>query len=159
MWNVVFEGPSDTLYEVSAQSITILSKSTEYLLIIYREDSLKLSLNSQMTILTILLKWDLWQKCSIQIVTRTLYDLTNIFTVYSDGRVCISILHPPGTDQYNTQETAAERWRPIHGVESIILSVISMLNDPNIDSPANIDAAIEYRDNIDSYKKKVRKLT
>ena len=45
------------------------------------------------------------------------------------------------------------------GVESIILSVISMLNDPNISSPANIDAAVEYRDNFESYKKKVRKLT
>jgi ubiquitin-conjugating enzyme E2 G1 len=56
-------------------------------------------------------------------------------------------------------ETADERWRPILGVESIILSVISMLNDPNINSPANIDAAVEYRDNLESYKKKVRKLT
>lgn len=44
-------------------------------------------------------------------------------------------------------------------MESIILSVISMLNDPNINSPANIDAAVEYRDNYDAYKKKVRKLT
>jgi ubiquitin-conjugating enzyme E2 G1 len=44
-------------------------------------------------------------------------------------------------------------------VESIILSVISMLNDPNIDSPANLDAAIEFRDNIEAYNKKVRKLT
>jgi ubiquitin-conjugating enzyme E2 R len=34
-----------------------------------------------------------------------------------------------------------------------------MLNDPNISSPANIDAAIEYRDNNDLYKKKVKKLT
>ena len=51
------------------------------------------------------------------------------------------------------------RWRPILGVESIILSVISMLNDPNISSPANIDAAIEYRDSPETYKKKVRKLT
>jgi len=34
-----------------------------------------------------------------------------------------------------------------------------MLNDPNIDSPANLDAAIELRDNPDAYKKKVRKLT
>ncbi len=78
--------------------------------------------------------------------------------VYPDGKVCISILHPPGTDQFS-QETADERWRPILGVESIILSVISMLNDPNINSPANIDAAVEYRDNYESYKKKVRKLT
>lgn len=34
-----------------------------------------------------------------------------------------------------------------------------MLNDPNIDSPANLDAALEMRDNFDAYKKKVRKLT
>ena len=34
-----------------------------------------------------------------------------------------------------------------------------MLSDPNISSPANIDAAIEYRDNYEGYKKKVRKLT
>ena len=40
-----------------------------------------------------------------------------------------------------------------------MLSVISMLNDPNIESPANLDAAIEYRDNSEAYKKKVRKLT
>ncbi len=37
-----------------------------------------------------------------------------------------------------------ERWRPILGVEQIIVSVISMLSDPNDDSPANIDAAVSY---------------
>ncbi len=84
--------------------------------------------------------------------------LVNIL-VYPDGKVCISILHPPGEDAYNQQETANERWRPILGVESILLSVISMLNDPNIDSPANIDAAVMFRDKKDEYKKMVRKLT
>lgn len=62
--------------------------------------------------------------------------------MYEDGRVCISILHPPGEDRYNEQESADERWRPILGVESIIVSVISMLSDPNDESPANIDAAV-----------------
>ena len=62
--------------------------------------------------------------------------------IYADGKVCISILHAPGEDNMNSQETAEERWRPILGVESILISVISMLNDPNIDSPANIDASI-----------------
>ena len=33
-----------------------------------------------------------------------------------------------------------------------------MLNDPNIDSPANLDASIQFRDDIDGYKKKVRVL-
>ena len=41
----------------------------------------------------------------------------------------------------NPQEKACERWLPIHTVTSIALSVISMLADPNDESPANVDAA------------------
>ena len=59
----------------------------------------------------------------------------------------------------NSMETADERWRPILGVEAVLLSVISMLNDPNIDSPANIDASVEFRDKREEYNKKVRRLT
>jgi len=33
-----------------------------------------------------------------------------------------------------------------------------MLSEPNIDSPANIDAAKQYRDNPEEYRKKVRML-
>lgn len=40
--------------------------------------------------------------------------------IYSDGRVCISILHPPGDDPLNPYESAAERWSPVHTVESIV---------------------------------------
>ena len=61
--------------------------------------------------------------------------------VYEDGKVCISILHNPGEDE-NNYESADERWRPILGVEAIIMSVISMLASPNDESPANIDAAV-----------------
>lgn len=78
--------------------------------------------------------------------------------VFSDGKVCISILHAPGTDQFNSQEKAEERWNPARSVEQIILSVMLMLNEPNIDSPANIDAAKQYRDDPEGYRKKVRKL-
>ena len=77
--------------------------------------------------------------------------------VYEDGRVCISILHPPGNDTMS-DETADERWRPILGVEAVLLSVISMMNDPNINSPANIDASVQYRDNREAYNQKVRRL-
>jgi len=38
--------------------------------------------------------------------------------IYEDGKVCISILHPPGDDPHNAQETSEERWRPILGVLS-----------------------------------------
>ena len=58
----------------------------------------------------------------------------------------------------NAQETADERWRPILGVEAVIVSVMSMLNDPNIESPANISASVEFRDNGKEYNRKVRRL-
>jgi len=78
--------------------------------------------------------------------------------IYPDGRVCISILHPPGTDRFNDQETAEERWRPILGVESILVSVLSMLVDPNLTSPANVDAAVQMKNDPDAWKKRVRQL-
>ena len=76
--------------------------------------------------------------------------------IYTDGKVCISILHPPGTDQFNQQETADVRWRPILGVDAILMSVMVMLQNPNIESPANIDASKEYRDEREKYNMKVR---
>lgn len=75
--------------------------------------------------------------------------------VYEDGKVCISILHNPGEDE-NAYESADERWRPILGVEAIIMSVISMLASPNDESPANIDAAVMWRQDQTEYKRKVR---
>jgi len=78
--------------------------------------------------------------------------------IHEDGKVCISILHPPGTDEHNTQELAEERWRPVLGVEQIIISVISMLSDPNDESPANLDAAIQWREDNKGFKKKVREV-
>ncbi|KAH6911980.1 ubiquitin-conjugating enzyme [Coprinopsis sp. MPI-PUGE-AT-0042] len=79
--------------------------------------------------------------------------------IYSDGTVCVSILHAPGEDQYG-YEDAGERWMPVHSVESILISVISLLSSdkPNLDSPANVDAAKEVRENFEGYKKKVRRL-
>ena len=78
--------------------------------------------------------------------------------VYEDGKVCISILHPPGEDAMNSQELAIERWRPILGVEQILISVISMLSDPNDESPANLDAAVQWRNDRKAFKKKVRQI-
>jgi len=76
--------------------------------------------------------------------------------VYENGDLCISILHPPGEDAMNSQESADERWRPILGVEQILVSVISMLSDPNDESPANLDAAVQWRNDRKAFKKKVR---
>ena len=78
--------------------------------------------------------------------------------IYPDGKVCISILHPPGDDPHNESETADLRWRPVLGVETILVSVISLLSDPNDNSPANIDAAVQWRDDFEGSKKQVKRL-
>jgi ubiquitin-conjugating enzyme E2 G1 len=78
-------------------------------------------------------------------------------SVYPDGKVCISILHPPGVDRHNAQESADERWRPILGIEQVLVSVMSMLADPNVDSPANVDAAKQLRESPKDFRKRVRR--
>lgn len=39
-------------------------------------------------------------------------------------------------------ESSDERWSPVQSVEKILLSVVSMLAEPNLESPANLDAAV-----------------
>lgn len=73
------------------------------------------------------------------------------------GDVCISILHEPGEDKYG-YERPEERWLPVHTVETILLSVISMLASPNDESPANVDAGKEWREDYHGeFKRKVQR--
>ena len=130
-WNIVFEGPSDSLYEGGVFH-AIMDFPGDYPL----------------------------KPPEMKFVTKMWHP-----NIHEDGKVCISILHPAEHDQFNEQERLDEKWRPVLGVQEIILSVISMLNHPNTDSPANVDASvdkvltqIEYRNNQEAYKKRVRKL-
>jgi len=83
---------------------------------------------------------------------RTLYHPN----VYEDGRLCISILHAPGDDEMSG-ESGAIRWSPAQRVESVLLSIMSLLDDANVSSPANVDASVMYRDKPEDYKKMVEK--
>jgi ubiquitin-protein ligase len=66
---------------------------------------------------------------------------------YKNGTICIDILNDP------------EKWTPFYTIESIFNSIILLLDEPNIDSPQEIEAAREYQDvviknkNIDEWKK------
>ncbi|KAL2760750.1 hypothetical protein ACRALDRAFT_1059504 [Sodiomyces alcalophilus JCM 7366] len=73
--------------------------------------------------------------------------------IYTDGNLCISILHRPGEDE-QSGEQACERWSPLQGVESVLRSVLLLLDDPEINSPANVDAGVLYRDNRAEYNKR-----
>ncbi|KAI4256183.1 MAG: hypothetical protein L6R42_006358 [Xanthoria sp. 1 TBL-2021] len=76
--------------------------------------------------------------------------------VYRTGLVCISILHAPGEDP-NHYEQASERWSPIQSVEKILISVMSMLAEPNDESPANVEAAKMWREKRGLFEERVRK--
>lgn len=133
-WRVCFQGPVDTPYE-GGVFVAILRFPRDYP-------------NSPP---------------EMQFITEMWHPNSTPQAVFPDGRVCISILHPPGVDQFNQLESADERWRPILGVESVLLSVTSMLNDPNPNSPANIEASVQftqvqYRNNRSEYTRKVRRL-
>lgn len=77
--------------------------------------------------------------------------------VFADGKVCISILHPPGNDPMG-YELSAERWSPVQSVEKILLSVVSMLAEPNDESGANVDAAKMWRENREEFNKIAKRI-
>ena len=61
---------------------------------------------------------------------------------YANGDICIDILK--------------DQWSPIYDIKSILTSIQSLLTDPNPASPANVEAAKLYNDNIQEYNKKVK---
>ena len=84
--------------------------------------------------------------------------ITKLFhpNIYIDGKVCISILHE-GIDEFR-YEHESERWNPSQSVNSILISILSMLSSPNFDSPANVDASNMWKHNYDEYKKIIYKM-
>jgi ubiquitin-conjugating enzyme E2 A len=63
--------------------------------------------------------------------------------IYRDGKICIDILQPDG-------------WSAIQKVETILISIRSLLTDPNPSSPANREAAELYVNDIKKYDTTVR---
>ena len=75
--------------------------------------------------------------------------------IYKDGKLCISILHTPGDDEMSG-ELASERWTPAQRVESVLLSIISLLDDAECSSPANVDAGVMLRKDPAEFKRLVK---
>ena len=75
--------------------------------------------------------------------------------VYEDGKICISILHTDQDEIINT-DIANCTWTPGLNVTTVCISINSLLNEPNIYSPANVDASKLFRDDREQYEKMVR---
>ncbi len=53
-------------------------------------------------------------------------------------------------------ESAGERWSPAQRVESVLISIISLLDDAECSSPANVDAGVMLRKDPNGFKRRVR---
>lgn len=70
---------------------------------------------------------------------------TNIYhpnIAITDGQICVDMLQ--------------DKWSPANTINSVILSIISLLNDPNPDSPLNAEAATLYKKSKKEYYQKIR---
>lgn len=74
--------------------------------------------------------------------------------IFKNGDVCISILNPPPS--HPVSNDLGGHWKPTLGAKEVILSVVSLLTDPNHDSPANSEASREYQHDFVSYKRRVQ---
>ncbi|CAD25850.1 UBIQUITIN CONJUGATING ENZYME E2-17kDa [Encephalitozoon cuniculi GB-M1] len=62
--------------------------------------------------------------------------------IYPNGELCLDIL--------------SNRWNPSYDVIGVLISIQSLLNDPNTTSPANTDAASLFSTDPRSYARKVK---
>jgi ubiquitin-protein ligase len=61
--------------------------------------------------------------------------------IYRDGKICLDVL--------------LNEWSPVQNIRTILISIRSLLADPNPNSPANRDAATLYLKDINLFNKRV----
>jgi len=86
--------------------------------------------------------------------------ITKLFhpNIYPNGKMCISILNQGNNvnDDFTLlYEHISERWNPSHNVNSILLSILTIIASPNFESSANIEATLMWQKNWNKYKNEI----
>ena len=68
------------------------------------------------------------------------------------------ILHPNISGQTICLDILGETWKPTMTLGKLLVSIRSLLNEPNFSSPLNSDAASLYKKNKKEYHKQVKEL-
>eukprot|EP00768_Dysnectes_brevis_P006242 gnl/Dysnectes_brevis/483_a536_6007.p1 GENE.gnl/Dysnectes_brevis/483_a536_6007~~gnl/Dysnectes_brevis/483_a536_6007.p1 ORF type:complete len:153 (+),score=24.90 gnl/Dysnectes_brevis/483_a536_6007:65-523(+) len=64
--------------------------------------------------------------------------------ISTSGNICLDIIKP-------------SNWSSAHSIGSILVSITSLLTDPNPDSPLNSEAASQYKESQRNYARVVRR--
>jgi ubiquitin-protein ligase len=76
--------------------------------------------------------------------------------IYRDGKVCLSVIQIPPPNC--PPERLSEYWRPVNGVEQVMLSCIALLSSPEPNDPANATAASQYVNDRKGFELKVKEI-
>jgi len=87
----------------------------------------------------------------IKFETRSLHP-----NIYTDGKVCLSILNSTQDETGYFQQ--CELWSPALDLRCVFICILNLFTEPNLESPANLDACIAYRTDIRKFTKSVRVL-
>jgi ubiquitin-conjugating enzyme E2 D/E len=76
-----------------------------------------------------------------------IFFLTRIFHPNINSRGCICL------------DTINERWTPLMTISKALLSICSLLDDPNPDDPFDKDSALLYKNDIQKFRKTAKEWT
>ncbi|KAH4592749.1 hypothetical protein HBH82_251190 [Parastagonospora nodorum] len=77
--------------------------------------------------------------------------------------LCVGITKPAGIFCFDSSRSSLTKllyslgWSPMQRVETVLILILSLLNDAEVSSPANADAGVMLRNKSDEYKGLVNK--